>query len=56
MKISTITQRKKTTFKVTYTKKVGGNGSILVIAENEKKAILQVCRYAHPQNVGSRGD
>ena len=30
---------KKTTFKVTYTKRVGGNGSILVIAENEQIAI-----------------
>ena len=29
----------KTTFKVTYTRKIGGNGSILVRAENEKKAI-----------------
>ena len=30
---------KKTTFNVTYTKKVGDNGSILVIAENEQQAI-----------------
>ena len=30
---------KKTTFKVTYTKAIGGNGSILVIAENEQQAI-----------------
>ena len=30
---------KKTRFKVTYTKAVGGNGSILVIAENEQQAI-----------------
>ena len=30
---------KKTTFKVTYTKRVGGNGSILVLAENEQQAI-----------------
>ena len=30
---------KKATFKVTYTKRVGGHGSILVIAENELQAI-----------------